>query len=162
MEYRFLGNSGLKVSALSLGGWVTFGGQVDENATLECMRQAYDLGFNFFDTAEVYANGKSEIFMGDVIKRLGWKRSDIVISTKIFWGGQGMRDLFLLETLCHVHFILGPNDKGLSRKHIIEGLKASLKRLQLDYVDLVRHPCRSHHNSCNLGFRPSPRSRYAY
>jgi voltage-dependent potassium channel beta subunit len=83
------------------------------------MQTAFEHGINFFDTAEVYANGKSEIFMGEVIRRSGWKRSDLVISTKLFWGGPG------------------PNDRGLSRKHIIEGLNASLKRLQMDYVDIV-------------------------
>ncbi|KAI8055644.1 voltage-dependent potassium channel, beta subunit [Syncephalis plumigaleata] len=119
MEYRHLGSSGLKVSVLSLGGWLTYGGQTDEDGTYECMKRAYELGVNFFDTAEVYADGQSEIVMGNVIKRCGWKRSDIVISTKLFWGGKG------------------PNDRGLSRKHIIEGLDASLKRLQLDYVDIV-------------------------
>jgi len=119
MQYRRLGRSGLQVSVLSLGSWVTFGGQVDLNATMECMRAAFDAGINFFDTAEVYADGKSELLMGQVIKQCGWKRADLVISTKLFWGGQG------------------PNQSGLSRKHIIEGLRASLDRLQLDYVDLV-------------------------
>ncbi|CAG8717453.1 1095_t:CDS:2, partial [Acaulospora colombiana] len=113
MEYRYLGRSGLKVSVLSLGGWVTFGGQVPPGEI------AFDNGINYFDTAEVYAGGKSEIDMGNAIKKLGWKRSDFVISTKIFWGGKG------------------PNDRGLSRKHIIEGLNASLKRLGLEYVDIV-------------------------
>ncbi|RKP13871.1 NADP-dependent oxidoreductase domain-containing protein [Piptocephalis cylindrospora] len=119
MEYRFLGNSGLKVSALSLGGWVTFGNQVDGNVTFECMKAAYDAGINFFDTAEVYADGQSEVVMGQAIKKYGWKRSDLVISTKLFWAGKG------------------PNDRGLSRKHIIEGTNASLARLSLDYVDLL-------------------------
>ncbi|CAG8774000.1 10727_t:CDS:2, partial [Acaulospora morrowiae] len=119
MEYRYLGSSGLKVSVLSLGGWVTFGGQVSPEVTLRCMQIAFDNGINYFDTAEVYAGGKSEIDMGNAIKKLGWKRSDYVISTKIFWGGKG------------------PNDRGLSRKHIVEGLNASLKRLGLDYVDIV-------------------------
>lgn len=119
MEYRFLGNSGLKVSALSLGAWVTYGGQVGEEVAHECMTAAYEAGVNFFDNAEVYANGNAETVMGNVIKRVGWKRSDLVISTKIFWGGDG------------------PNDSGLSRKHIIEGTNAALKRLQMDYVDLI-------------------------
>lgn len=119
MEYRFLGASGLKVSALSLGAWVTYGGQVGEQTAFECMTAAYEAGVNFFDNAEVYANGNAEIVMGNVIKKAGWKRSDLVISTKIFWGGKG------------------PNDNGLSRKHIIEGTNASLKRLQMDYVDLI-------------------------
>jgi voltage-dependent potassium channel beta subunit len=119
MEYRFLGGSGLKVSALSLGAWVTYGGQVGEDIAYDCMKAAYKSGVNFFDNAEVYANGNAEVVMGNVIRRLGWKRSDLVISTKLFWGGDG------------------PNDNGLSRKHIIEGMNASLDRLQLDYVDLV-------------------------
>jgi len=119
MEYRFLGKSGLKVSALSYGAWVTIGGQIGEETSYECMTAAYDQGVNFFDNAEVYANGNAEIVMGNVIKRAGWKRSDLVISTKLFWGGDG------------------PNDNGLSRKHIMEGINASLKRLQMDYVDLL-------------------------
>jgi voltage-dependent potassium channel beta subunit len=119
MEYRFLGASGLKVSALSYGSWVTFSDQIDEAAAAACMKAAYDAGVNFFDTAEVYARGKAETMMGNVIKRSGWKRSDLVVSTKIFWGGSG------------------PNDNGLSRKHIIEGTDASLRRLQMDYVDLL-------------------------
>jgi voltage-dependent potassium channel beta subunit len=119
MEYRYLGNSGLQLSALSLGAWVTYGGQVGEKIAYECMKYAYDRGVNFFDNAEAYADGNAEIVMGNVLKKSGWKRSDIVISTKIFWGGKG------------------PNDRGLSRKHIIEGTRASLARLQLDYVDLI-------------------------
>jgi voltage-dependent potassium channel beta subunit len=119
VEYRYLGRSGLQVSALSLGGWVTWGQQVGEDIAYETMVEARQHGVNFFDTAEVYAEGCSEIAMGKAIKRAGWKRSDLVLSTKIFWGGDGV------------------NDKGLSRKHIIEGLDASLARLQLDYVDLL-------------------------
>lgn len=119
MEYRFLGRSGLKVSALSLGAWVTYGEQVGEDLAYDCMTAAYEAGVNFFDNAEAYADGQAEIVMGNVIKKTGWKRSDLVISTKIFWGGDG------------------PNDRGLSRKHILEGTDASLKRLQLDYVDLI-------------------------
>lgn len=119
MEYRFLGSSGLKVSALSLGAWVTYGSQVGEDVAFDCMTAAYELGVNFFDNAEAYASGEAEVVMGNVIKRAGWKRSDLIISTKIFWGGSG------------------PNDRGLSRKHIIEGVNAALARLRLDYVDLV-------------------------
>lgn len=119
MEYRYLGKSGLKVSALSFGSWVTFGNQMDVDKAYDCMRTAYEAGVNFFDNAEVYANGQSEEIMGLVLKKAGWKRSDLVLSTKIFWGGQG------------------PNDRGLSRKHIIEGTDAALKRMQVDYVDLV-------------------------
>jgi voltage-dependent potassium channel beta subunit len=119
MEYRFLGRSGLKVSALSLGAWVTFGGQVGEEVAFDCMTAAYEAGVNFFDNAEAYAQGNAETVMGNVIKRAGWRRSDLVLSTKIFWGGDG------------------PNDSGLSRKHLIEGTHAALKRLQTEYVDLI-------------------------
>lgn len=119
MEYRFLGKTGLKLSALSFGSWVTFGDQVNEDIAYACMKEAYEAGVNFFDNAEVYSKGKAEIMMGNIIKKAGWKRTDLVISTKIFWGGEG------------------PNDRGLSMKHIMEGMNASLKRLQMDYVDLV-------------------------
>ncbi len=119
MEYRFLGRSGLKVSALSLGAWVTYGYQVGEEIAQDCMQVAYEAGVNFFDNAEAYAGGKAETVMGNVIKKAGWKRSDLVISTKIFWGGKG------------------PNNTGLSRKHLVEGLNASLQRLQMEYVDLL-------------------------
>ena len=119
MEYRYLGRSGLKVSALSLGTWVTFGEQVGDDVAYDCMKAAYEAGVNFFDNAEVYADGNAEIVMGEVVKKAGWKRSDLVIATKIFWGGDG------------------PNDRGLSRKHIQEGTDASLRRLQMDYVDLI-------------------------
>ena len=83
MQYRFLGRSGLQVSAISLGGWLTYGGHVDKKGTLACMKAAYDAGVNFFDTAEVYAGGESEIVMGEAIKEFGWKRNDLVISTKV-------------------------------------------------------------------------------
>ncbi len=119
MEYRFLGNSGLKVSTLSYGSWVTFHTQANVNQAYELMKTAYDSGINFFDNAEVYAEGNSEIIMGKVIKKAGWKRSDLVLSTKIFWGGEGV------------------NDKGLSHKHIMEGTEAALKRMQTEYVDLI-------------------------
>lgn len=119
MEYRRLGKSGLQVSALSFGAWVTFGKQADVDIALEMMQTAKDAGVNFFDNAESYEAGQAEIVMGKAIQRAGWKRSDLVISTKIFWGGDG------------------PNDTGLSRKHIIEGTDAALARLQMDYVDLI-------------------------
>ena len=119
MEYRRLGTSGLKVSALSFGSWVTFSEQIDEDTAAACMKAAREAGVNFFDNAEVYAQGKAESMMGAILRKSGWKRSDLVISTKIFWVGKG------------------PNDTGLSRKHIFEGMEASLRRLQLDYVDLV-------------------------
>jgi voltage-dependent potassium channel beta subunit len=119
MEYRNLGKAGIKLSALSLGAWVTYGEQVNEDIAYDCMRAAYEAGVNFFDNAEAYANGNAEVVMGNVIKRSGWKRSDLVISTKLFWGGDG------------------PNNSGLSFKHISEGINASLQRLQMDYVDLI-------------------------
>jgi voltage-dependent potassium channel beta subunit len=119
MEYRFLGSSGVKVSALSFGTWVTFGEQVGEDMAGACLKAAYHAGVNFFDTAESYARGQAEVVLGRLIRKFGWKRSDLVISTKIFWGGPG------------------PNETGLSRKHIVEGTQASLKRLQMDYVDLI-------------------------
>jgi aryl-alcohol dehydrogenase-like predicted oxidoreductase len=119
MQYRFLGKSGLKLSALSLGAWVTYGGQVGEEMALQCMTAAFEAGVNFFDNAEAYARGNAEIVMGNVLKKTGWRRRDLVISTKIFWGGKG------------------PNNSGLSKKHIFEGTNDSLKRLQMDYVDLI-------------------------
>ncbi|KAJ3575000.1 hypothetical protein NPX13_g4181 [Xylaria arbuscula] len=123
MTYRFLGRSGLQVSAISLGGWLTYGGYTENEKSFECMKAAYDSGINFFDCAEVYAEGKSEVVMGEAIRKFGWKRNDLVISTKLYWG---------------VAFGDNPvNNKGLSRKHIIEGMDASLKRLGLDYVDLI-------------------------
>ncbi|CAK44009.1 uncharacterized protein An01g09590 [Aspergillus niger] len=123
MLYRRVGNSGLHVSALGLGGWLTFGGHVDNEITFNCMKQAYDLGINFFDTAESYAGGQSEIVMGQAIKKFGWKRSDLVISTKLNWG------------LANGEILI--NNHGLSRKHIVEGTRASLERLQLEYVDII-------------------------
>lgn len=119
MEYRRLGKHGIQVSALSLGAWVTFGGQVGEKVAHECMTAAYEAGVNFFDNAEGYAEGNAETVMGNVIKQAGWRREDLVLSTKIFWGGNG------------------PNDTGLSHKHIIEGVNNALRRLQTDYVDLL-------------------------
>jgi voltage-dependent potassium channel beta subunit len=107
------------ISALSYGAWVTFGTQMDEDAAFACMKAAYDAGVNFFDNAEAYAGGEAETLMGRVIRRAGWKRSDLVVSTKIFWGGTG------------------PNDRGLSRKHLVEGTEASLERLGLHRVDLL-------------------------
>lgn len=120
MEYRHLGSSGLKVSALSFGSWVTFGKQVDVDLAAEQMKVTLDYGVNFFDNAEAYERGESEVVMGKAIRKLGLARKDYVISTKIFWGPG-----------------TGPNDHGLSRKHIVEGLRNSLDRLEHDYVDLV-------------------------
>ncbi len=119
MEYRHLGKAGVKVSELSLGAWVTYGNQFGVDEAKEIMKAAFDVGVNFFDNAEAYASGQAELIMGKALKELGWPRKDYLISTKIFWGGDG------------------PNDHGLSYKHIVEGVNNSLKRLQLDYVDLL-------------------------
>ncbi|KAF7548751.1 hypothetical protein G7Z17_g6853 [Cylindrodendrum hubeiense] len=123
MVYRRLGRSGLHVSAISLGSWMTYGGYTQDEGSFACMKKAYDLGINFFDTAENYTAGQAEIVIGKAIKHFEWKRSDLVISTKINWGAVNGEILV--------------NNHGLSRKHIIEGLEASLKRLQLQYVDIV-------------------------
>ncbi|XP_043933223.1 voltage-gated potassium channel subunit beta-3 isoform X1 [Protopterus annectens] len=119
MKYRNLGKSGLRVSCLGLGTWVTFGSQISDEMAENIMAVAFEHGVNLFDTAEVYASGKAEVTLGNIIKKRGWRRSSFVITTKIYWGGQA-------ET-----------ERGLSRKHIIEGLKGSLERLQLDYVDII-------------------------
>jgi voltage-dependent potassium channel beta subunit len=121
VNYRRLGRAGLKVSELSFGAWVTFAGQVDDDAAAACMTAAYDAGVNFFDNAEAYAGGQAESMMGRVLKRTGWRREDLVISTKLFWGDGHQ----------------GPNDQGLSHKHLMEGIHNSLHRLQLEYVDLL-------------------------
>ena len=117
MKYNRLGKAGIRVSELSFGSWVTFGGALDLKEAKDCMRTAFELGVNFFDNAEVYAHGKAETLMGQALK--DFKREDLVISTKLFWGGEG------------------PNDTGLSRKHLIEGIHNSLKRMDLEYVDLL-------------------------
>ncbi|MEJ5203494.1 MAG: aldo/keto reductase, partial [Anaerolineales bacterium] len=117
MHYRRLGRSGLKVSEISLGAWVTFGTQIDQNIASNLIHAAYDQGINFFDNADVYANGQAEIIMGKAIRDL--PREALVISSKVFWPTMP-----------------GPNGRGLSRKHVVESLHASLKRLELDYLDL--------------------------
>ena len=108
MQYKNLGRSGLKVSQLSYGAWVTFGNQLDVKEAKSLLQCCRDHGVNFFDNAEVYANGRAEEIMGPAIRELGWQRSDVVISTKIFWGGSG------------------PHAKVLSRKRVIAGSKASV------------------------------------
>jgi voltage-dependent potassium channel beta subunit len=121
MEYRRLGKSGIKVSLLSFGSWVTFSNQVDVDAAAEMMTAAYESGVNFFDNAEVYAGGKSEEVMGAALKKLGWRRSSYLVSTKFFWG---------------LH--KGVNEQNtLNRKRLMEAMDASLKRFDLDYIDLV-------------------------
>jgi voltage-dependent potassium channel beta subunit len=117
MEYRRLGKYGLKVSELSLGAWLTFGAQIDQDTARECLLTAYEAGVNYFDNADIYADGQAEVVMGKVIGEL--ERSDLVISSKVFWP-MGP----------------GPNDRGLSRKHIVESVHDSLKRLGTDYLDL--------------------------
>lgn len=118
MEYRRLGNSGLKLSALSLGSWVTFSFQVDGSAAEKLMALAYEQGVNFFDNAEVYADGESERLMGQALRKLGWGRDTYCVSSKAYWGG----DL--------------PTQRGLHRKHLTDACHAALQRLQVDYLDL--------------------------
>lgn len=117
VEYRNMGRSGLKLSALSLGAWVTFGDQIDERVASDVLHRAYEAGINFFDNADIYANGKAEEVMGQAIKNIS--RQNLVISSKVFW-----------QTMP------GPNGKGLSRKHIMESCEASLRRLGVDYLDI--------------------------
>lgn len=118
MEYRRLGKSGLKVSALSFGSWLTFGKQIQDGTAKALMYKAYDAGVNFFDNAEIYARGESERVMGEILAGSGWSRDSYTVSSKVFWGG----DL--------------PTQKGLHRKHVVEACHAALKRLQVDYLDL--------------------------
>ncbi|TXC86016.1 aldo/keto reductase [Metabacillus litoralis] len=119
MKYRKLGNSGLKVSEIGLGSWLTYGKAVNDHTAHDCIHRAYELGINFFDTANAYEEGKAEIVLGEALQR--YERSSYVVATKLFFPmGQG------------------PNERGLSRKHIIEQCDASLKRLGLDYIDLYQ------------------------
>lgn len=120
MEYRRLGKSGLQVSALSFGSWLTFGNQISDKTADELMGFAYDNGINFFDNAEGYAEGKSEEVMGKIIKAQKWERDTFLVSSKVFFGAERK----------------GPNQMGLSRKHVIEACNAALRRLQVDYLDL--------------------------
>ena len=121
MEYRHLGRTGLRVSELSLGSWVTFGTQIDVEAGVDCMSAAYEAGVNFFDNAEVYAGGRSEEIMGAALKKLGWRRGSYLVSTKFFWGSNKTVN----------------ESNTLNRKRLIEGINGSLQRLQMDYVDLI-------------------------
>ncbi len=118
MPYRRLGKSGLRLSALSLGSWVTFHFQVEDAAAVDLMTTAYEAGVNFFDNAEAYASGESEKIMGRALKRLGWPRDTYCVSSKVFWGGRL------------------PTQRGLHRKHVVEACHAALRRLQVDYLDL--------------------------
>lgn len=120
MEYRRLGKSGLQVSALSFGSWLTFGKQIGDTTAKDLMAMAYDHGVNFFDNAEIYARGQSEVVMGEVLKQMGWSRDTYTVSSKVFFGTGGE----------------GPTQKGLNRKHVVEACEAAMKRLQVDYLDL--------------------------
>lgn len=120
MEYRRLGKSGLQLSTLSFGSWITFGKQIGDSTADELMSIAYDAGVNFFDNAEIYARGKSETVMGEVLKKKNWSRSSYCLSSKVYFGFEEGK----------------PNQTGLSRKHIIEGCHAALRRLQVNYIDL--------------------------
>ena len=121
MKYRRLGSAGLQVSELSFGSWVSFGTQMNVDAAYDCMVAAYDAGVNFFDNAEAYAGGQSEVIMGEIFKRAGWRRASYVVSTKFFWG---------------LH--AGPNERNtLNRKYLMQAIDGSLQRLGMEYVDLV-------------------------
>jgi voltage-dependent potassium channel beta subunit len=120
MEYRRLGSSGLKVSAFSLGSWLTFGKLIKDETAERLMAMAYDAGVNFFDNAEIYARGNSEIVMGKILHKSGWPRDSYIVSSKVFFGTG--KDY--------------PTNKGLNRKHVVEACHAALKRLQVDYLDL--------------------------
>ncbi len=122
MEYRKMGKTGLKLSVLSYGSWVTFSKQVDDSASDRLMGLAYDNGINFFDNAEAYEGGRSEEMMGRVLKLKNWDRTSYVISSKVFFGLYGKENK--------------PNQHGLSRKHITEACHAALRRMQTDYLDL--------------------------
>lgn len=120
MQYKNLGKSGLQVSRLSLGSWLTFGKQISDDTAEALMTYAYEQGINFFDNAEIYARGKSEEVMGAILKKKGWSRDSYIVSSKAFFGIGGEL----------------PTQKGLSRKHLVEACEAALKRFQLDYLDL--------------------------
>lgn len=120
MKYNRLGKSGLQVSALSLGSWLTFGKQIGDNVAEKMMALAYEHGVNFFDNAEIYARGESEKVMGKILKKMKWDRTSYLVSSKAFFGDGGKK----------------PNQTGLSRKHLFEACDAALKRLQVDYLDL--------------------------
>src|SRR5690242_20633121 len=119
MEYRRLGRAGISVSVIALGNWLTHGGYVAEQQAAACVRRAYDLGINFFDTANVYSRGAAEEVLGRALQQ--YNRSSYVLATKLFWPMGA-----------------GPNDRGLSRKHIMEQCTASLKRLGVEYLDLYQ------------------------
>jgi voltage-dependent potassium channel beta subunit len=120
MLYRRLGSSGLQISALSFGAWVTFGKQIGDTVARDLLHAAYDAGVNFFDNAETYADGQAEIVMGDILKKSGWRRSSYLVSSKAYFGWEDDK----------------PNQTGLSRKHLVEACHDALRRLQVDYLDL--------------------------
>ncbi|MBK7465350.1 MAG: aldo/keto reductase [Saprospiraceae bacterium] len=120
MQYRRLGKSGVQVSVLSFGSWITFGNQIEDNISRDLMHYAYDKGINFFDNAEVYGNGQSEIVMGKILKDANWDRSTYLVSSKAYFGRGGNL----------------PNQRGLSRKHLVEACNEALQRLQVEYIDL--------------------------
>lgn len=122
MEYRRMGRTGLQLSVLSFGSWVTFAKQIDDDSSGKLMTLAYDNGVNFFDNAEVYSRGESELMMGRILKKMGWERSSYTVSSKVFFGWRGDKNK--------------PNQTGLSRKHIMEACQEALGRLQLDYLDI--------------------------
>jgi voltage-dependent potassium channel beta subunit len=122
MEYRRLGKSGLQVSELSFGSWITFGKQIGDTTADDLMTLAYDHGVNFFDNAEIYARGKSELIMGEILKKKGWRRDSYTVSSKVFFG-LGGKDL-------------KPTQRGLHRKHVVEACHQAMERLQVDYLDL--------------------------
>jgi voltage-dependent potassium channel beta subunit len=141
MQYRQLGKSGIKVSALSFGAWVTFGKQIGDPVAKKLLHAAYDAGINFFDNAESYADGQAEVVMGAILAKSGWRRSSYLVSSKVFFGASGDR----------------PNEEGLSRKHVVEACHDALRRLQVDYLDLyychrpdpavpVEETCRAMHD----------------
>jgi len=122
MEYKRLGKSGLQVSRLSFGSWLTFGKQIGDTTAEDLMKMAYDNGINFFDNAEIYARGQSEEVMGDILKKMNWRRDSYIVSSKVFFGLGGDD--------------LGPTQKGLNRKHVVEACDQALQRLKVDYLDL--------------------------
>jgi voltage-dependent potassium channel beta subunit len=146
MQYRQLGKSGIKVSALSFGAWVTFGKQIGDPVARKLLHAAYDAGINFFDNAESYADGQAEVVMGAILKKSGWRRSSYLVSSKVFFGNVGDR----------------PNEEGLSRKHMVEACHEALGRLQVDYLDFyychrpdptvpIEESCRAMHDLITQG-----------
>ncbi len=123
MKYRNLGKSGLRVSELSFGSWITFGNQIETGTSEKLMKTAYDAGVNFFDNAEVYAEGRSEKVMGKLLQEFGWRRDSYILSSKAFFGIWGLEDS-------------KPTQKGNTMKHLTEACEQALTRLKTDYLDL--------------------------